>query len=384
MDDAVREHEGISEELSVAISQEDYETASALRNLQQRVERSDCVGNVLSELDQALKEERYDRAALLRDAGGAGLLGWWAGKAERDDAHGHMVHITSDFGRYVANAYTGVNIAEMMGLQEGVSRGNGDFVPTTTSMGQQRNNKGRNNNSNSKNTGSPQSGVAKNNTFYLSDDHNNNDDDEFMRYQQQQLEDEAGVPVFEIFVRPNGDGGFIQQAAALHAPLSALDIGRGELDDLTAMLASQMDGGASVSIERGEGDDGVGFVRINVVGGPSLTNGDDTVSGIKLFGNEADEEDEGYAVSDGNNDADAVLDDIVAMLNSAASDSVQNGVNQKSIKPIVVVDDDVDDELDDESAAAVQGGDSVVEAWMEIDGTLQKVPLQRVIGNAIF
>jgi hypothetical protein len=63
-------------------------------------------------MDKALEEERYGEAATLRDAGGIGLMGWWEGRGE-DDAVGHVIRIMPDFGRYVAQAYTARELAEI-------------------------------------------------------------------------------------------------------------------------------------------------------------------------------------------------------------------------------------------------------------------------------
>ena len=62
-------------------------------------------------MDKALEEERYAEAAMLRDAGGVGLLGWWAGRSEGDST-GHVVRGTPEFGRYVAAAYTARELAD--------------------------------------------------------------------------------------------------------------------------------------------------------------------------------------------------------------------------------------------------------------------------------
>jgi hypothetical protein len=113
MDDAVRELEGVDEEMAAAVAAEDYAAAAALRVAQRRLELLDSVGSVLEGLEAAVAEERYSDAAALRDGGGAGLLGWWVGRGEGEDAQGHLLHVTPDFGRYVAHAYTGANIAEL-------------------------------------------------------------------------------------------------------------------------------------------------------------------------------------------------------------------------------------------------------------------------------
>lgn len=64
-----------------------------------------------------MQEERYGDAAVIRDTTAVGLVGWWAGGTE-DDPCGHVLHITRDFGRLTARAYTPSNLAEMKGWTE--------------------------------------------------------------------------------------------------------------------------------------------------------------------------------------------------------------------------------------------------------------------------
>ena len=64
------------------------------------------------ELAAAVTAEDYGRAAELRDAGCAGLVGWWASRAEGDPA-GHLLRIAPDFGRYSAIMYTPRDFAEL-------------------------------------------------------------------------------------------------------------------------------------------------------------------------------------------------------------------------------------------------------------------------------
>lgn len=59
-----------------------------------------------------MAEERYSDASVLRDAGGAGLLGWWAGKSE-GDPHGHLLRVTADYSRYMGHAFTPRDLAEL-------------------------------------------------------------------------------------------------------------------------------------------------------------------------------------------------------------------------------------------------------------------------------
>lgn len=60
---------------------------------------------------KALQEEDYAEAAKLRDQGAAGLSGWWVAN-NKEDPKGHLLRITSGFGRYVGYAYTPQDLAQ--------------------------------------------------------------------------------------------------------------------------------------------------------------------------------------------------------------------------------------------------------------------------------
>ena len=74
----------------------------------------------VQELQLAVEQEDYARAAELRDSGCAGLLGWWHSRAE-DDPVGHILRIAPDFGRYTAVKYTAQDLAELKVLSESSS-----------------------------------------------------------------------------------------------------------------------------------------------------------------------------------------------------------------------------------------------------------------------
>ena len=59
----------------------------------------------------ALQEEDYTEAARLRDQGAAGLTGWWVAD-NQDDPKGHLLRISTGFGRYVGYAYTPQDLAQ--------------------------------------------------------------------------------------------------------------------------------------------------------------------------------------------------------------------------------------------------------------------------------
>ncbi|CAH9139495.1 unnamed protein product [Cuscuta epithymum] len=95
----------LKSQLAGYINREDYEGAARLKVAIAAATRNDTVGAVKSQLDNTVKEERYSDAAWLRDYAGAGLVGWWAGVSD-SDPFGHIIHISAEYGRYVARSYT--------------------------------------------------------------------------------------------------------------------------------------------------------------------------------------------------------------------------------------------------------------------------------------
>ena len=59
-----------------------------------------------------MKAEDYGRAAELRDAGCAGLMGWWVSRAEGDPG-GHLLRVAPSYGRYTCQMYTPREFAEL-------------------------------------------------------------------------------------------------------------------------------------------------------------------------------------------------------------------------------------------------------------------------------
>ncbi len=60
---------------------------------------------------EALDSEDYSTAARLRDEGATGLPGWWVAD-NKDDPKGHLLRISTGFGRYVGYAYTPQDLAQ--------------------------------------------------------------------------------------------------------------------------------------------------------------------------------------------------------------------------------------------------------------------------------
>ncbi|XP_047336481.1 protein EXECUTER 1, chloroplastic-like isoform X2 [Impatiens glandulifera] len=115
--DEVEEQERIVSVLKIthAIAREDYQDAARLKVSVAAAATNDVVGMVISHLNKAIVEERYQEASFLRDNAGAGLVGWWSGISEDNtDSYGHIIRISAEHGRYVARSFTPRQLATAM------------------------------------------------------------------------------------------------------------------------------------------------------------------------------------------------------------------------------------------------------------------------------
>ncbi|KAF5182219.1 Executer 1 protein [Thalictrum thalictroides] len=93
--------------LGDVVRREDYEDAAKLKVGIAAAAANDTVGRVISQLNKAVEEERFEDAAFIRDNTGAGLIGWWAGTSDgSDDPYGRIIRINAEYGRYVARSYS--------------------------------------------------------------------------------------------------------------------------------------------------------------------------------------------------------------------------------------------------------------------------------------
>ncbi|KAM5548380.1 hypothetical protein ABKV19_000015 [Rosa sericea] len=93
--------------LGRAVNVEDFEDAARLKVAIAAASTNDVVGSVISRLNRAIQDERYQEAAFFRDNAGAGLVGWWAGiSKDKKDPHGLIIRVTAEHGRYVARSYS--------------------------------------------------------------------------------------------------------------------------------------------------------------------------------------------------------------------------------------------------------------------------------------
>ncbi|GAB4812968.1 hypothetical protein N2152v2_000014 [Parachlorella kessleri] len=206
----------LQSELSDAVRLEDYRQAAQIKARLEELAKQDIVGEVVEGMDKALEEERYAEAAMLRDAGGVGLLGWWAGRSE-EDSTGHVVRVTPEFGRYVATAYTARELADAAGWSREMSLRELLLL------------------------GSPDS-HAQGGAASAADD-----------------EDDFGLPVFELCLRRDSQTGQLeQQPVALFSPvdlegaMSAVGAGAGDLDDVHSVSSIEGLHGGRVTVEKNE------------------------------------------------------------------------------------------------------------------------------------
>ncbi|KAL9174448.1 hypothetical protein ABFS82_02G053700 [Erythranthe guttata] len=97
----------LKSQLASAIEREDYEDAARIKVAIAAAATNDTVGRAMSHLKKFVEEERYGDAALIRDYAGAGLVGWWTGiPDDPNDPYGRIIHISAEYGRYIARSYS--------------------------------------------------------------------------------------------------------------------------------------------------------------------------------------------------------------------------------------------------------------------------------------
>ncbi|KAK1363322.1 protein EXECUTER 2, chloroplastic [Heracleum sosnowskyi] len=94
-------------QLEDAIEKEDFQEAAKLKIAIKEATSKDSIAEIMSELKNAIDEERYHEASSLCRSTGSGLVGWWVGYSkDSDDPFGKLIHITPGVGRFVGKTFS--------------------------------------------------------------------------------------------------------------------------------------------------------------------------------------------------------------------------------------------------------------------------------------
>ncbi|CAK8566784.1 unnamed protein product [Lathyrus sativus] len=94
-------------QLEDAVEKEEFSEAAKLKRAIQEATSKDSVAEILSQLKNAIDDERYHDASRLCRHTGSGLVGWWVGYSKDSESpFGRLIRISPGMGRFVGKSYS--------------------------------------------------------------------------------------------------------------------------------------------------------------------------------------------------------------------------------------------------------------------------------------